>query len=268
MENFGTKEGTIEEIKFVEFLNKNKSNNSIWNILSVKLKILNIKDYYAVRVTTKQISKLTGEKVLPKADVYIAHGTIPAQYLERNSFFLEEKDAETFNMSKLNYSGISIKREDSTRYQILKMTPNTFCKIFNNYELGAGASIFCQREEELSKNDSVVRGWNTNWNNMFQYFGNYIPEIRMINDCSKPLSLRIQIAKKLKEYSISTIKNKIKGDIKLLDFIFKGVGNFDEPYTATWFFEGGLFRKNEPFDFTVTTGSGRSHGEFTIVIKP
>jgi len=268
MKNAGTEEGIIEELNFVKCLNKEKSNNGIWNILSGSLRIENLENHHAVHVTKKQISRLTGKEVWPKADLYIACGVIRPQYLVENSFVLDEGDIEEFKMRKIDFSGISVKRSDSTKYQILKMPPDTFCKLFGNYELGAGASVFCKREDELPKNESVIRGWNTSWNNLFKYFENHILEIQLINDAREPPAHRIQIARKLKEYSISEIQNKIKNSQKLLDFIFKGVGNFDEPYTATWLYERGVFRKNKPSDFHVTTGSGRSHGDFTVVIKP
>ena len=50
---------------------------------------------------------------------------------------------------------------DSSNFQIIKLTPDSFYKLFNEYELGAAASIYCKKEEELSKNDMVCAGWHT-----------------------------------------------------------------------------------------------------------
>jgi len=266
--NKGTKEGTNEEIHFVRFLNRNKDGNEIWSILSSGLGLHDISHCYAVRVTAMQISKLTGKKVFTKADIYIASGNIPLSYLRKQQFFLDEKDTEQFNLDKLAYSGISIKRKGSARYQILKIPPDTFCKLFKNYELGAGASLYCMRPGELIKNDSVVKGWHTTWENMIEYFEKDFLEIALLCDRSVPSAKKIGISKQIKTYSTAIIKKTIMDDPKLLDFIFKGTGNFEEPYTATWLYEKEVFRKNEPYDFKITTGSGRSHGDFTIVVKP
>ena len=54
----------------------------------------------------------------------------------------------------------------------------------------------------------------------------------------------------------------------LSDFIFKGIGNFDEPYTATYLYEHGELKENYYIPFKITTGSGRSRGDYTIVLKP
>jgi hypothetical protein len=47
-----------------------------------------------------------------------------------------------------------------------------------------------------------------------------------------------------------------------------GLGNFKEPFTAPWLYQSGIFRKNSAMPFTVSTGSGRNKGVFSIVLKP
>ena len=47
-----------------------------------------------------------------------------------------------------------------------------------------------------------------------------------------------------------------------------GIGNFDEPYTAKYLIENDKIKKNHYLPFTITTGSGRSKGKYTIVLKP
>ena len=269
--NKGTAEGTAEEEDLVRFLNRNKNCNPIWDILLSSLGIVrNINCYYAVRVTTKQISKLTGKKVFPKADVYIARSSTPIllSFLKKREFFLDENDVRHLGLEKVDYSGISVKRRDSARYQILKMHPDAFYKLFKSYELGAGASLYCMSEEGLAGNNSVVKGWHTTWKNMVRYFREHVPGIMLLGDPGTVPAKKTRIIRQIKNYSTAFIKETIKNNPKLLDFIFKGEGNFEEPYTATWLYEKGKFRKNEPFSFTVTTGSGRSRGDFTIVIKP
>nr|MBL0721290.1 hypothetical protein [Sulfurovaceae bacterium] len=53
------------------------------------------------------------------------------------------------------------------------------------------------------------------------------------------------------------------------DFIFKGIGAFDNPYYATFIYkEGKLSLNNIPNKYSITTGSGRSSGKYTVIIKP
>ena len=51
-------------------------------------------------------------------------------------------------------------------------------------------------------------------------------------------------------------------------FLFMREGNFKEPFIALWLYEGGVFRKNSVMPFSVTTGSVRSRGAFSIALKP
>lgn len=261
--NKGTKEGTEEEISLVKELNSNKRSN-LWKTL---LNGKNAKNYFAIHVTKHKLSKIINRKVKPKADIYLAYGTIPDKDLIDRNFYLCEVDVKRLTLKKINFSGISVKRKGSTRYQILKMNPVTFRKVFGHYELGAGASIYCTKESDLEKNSGVLRGWDTNWKQFERYFY-FIKDIGALGDKNSNPTLRLRIAKKVKEYSNTKITTLIKNNKKISDFVFKGVGNFDEPYTASWLYENGFLREADQTPFVVTTGSGRSHGDFTIVVKP
>jgi hypothetical protein len=74
--------------------------------------------------------------------------------------------------------------------------------------------------------------------------------------------------KKIKVYSNNEIEKLIIQDMVISDLIFKGIGNFEEPFTANWILENDELKKNYAIPFTVTTGSGRSKNIFTIVLKP
>lgn len=261
--NKGTKEGTEEEIAFVKELNSNKQSR-FWKILIGER---DSKNYFAVHVTQHKLSKIIGRKVKPKADIYLVHGNVPIEYLREKDFYLTEQDVSMFSLKKINFSGISTKRRDSARYQILKMNPKTFKKIFGCYELGAGASIYCSKISDLEKNDEVLKGWNTNWEKFERYFS-FINNIGVLRNRGSNPRLRLNVAKAIKTYSNKKITSLIKNDKKISDFVFKGIGNFEEPYTASWLFEKGILKKATQIPFVITTGSGRSHGDFTIVVKP
>ena len=60
----------------------------------------------------------------------------------------------------------------------------------------------------------------------------------------------------------------IDNSLELQQKIFNGYPIYDEPYSAWYLFAHGKLEKLTYIPFTVTTGSGRSHGDYTIVLKP
>jgi hypothetical protein len=257
--NKGTLEGTEEEIQFVKNMNQ-KNDLNFWKILN-----LTPQDHYAVHCSRKIFGKINNSKILPKADVYFAKGNVDAQLIKTKDFYLNEDDCKKLELTKISTTGVSIKRIDSKKYQILKMAPSTFEKIFGSFELGAGASVYCQSKEELSKNTSVLTGWKTNWEKFILFF-KFIKNINHLND--KNYSAPRTTLKEIKNWSNKEISNKINQNKAISDFVFKGIGNFEEPYIATWILLKNDLQPNKATPFVVTTGSGRSKGDFTIVIKP
>lgn len=254
MRNRGTAEGTLEEINFVRLLNK-KEQLGYWDVLN-----LTPEHHFAIHVIYHKFGKINEKRVKPKADVYIAKGNVPQDYIESNDFYLNEKDVETFNLEPVDFSGISVKLRTSNRYQITKMGPNTFKSVFGNYELGAGASIYCMNEKDLIKNPKVIEGWNSSAKNFIDYFKSE----GVISDSN----LDINLLKKIKKFSNKKIEKIIKENKEVSDFIFQGIGNFDEPFTVHYLYENGELKDSCYIPFKPTTGSGRSRGDFTIVIKP
>lgn len=259
--NKGTSEGTDEEISYVKRLNK-KEDLKTWKILLKEPEAT-----YGIHVITHKQGIINETRIKPKADLFLAEGNVPKEYLENNDYYLNENDLESFDLKPIENTGISVKRVDSKKYQIIKMNPSTFKKIFGSFELGAGASIYCNKSEELIKNDSVLKGWNTNWDFFFNYFKD-IENIKSLNNCLEPNEKRLDVAKKIKKESNQKIYDLINQNENIAKFIFQGIGNFEEPFTAHWFFEQGELKIANKIPFVVTTGSGRSKGDFTIVIKP
>ncbi len=258
MKNKGTKEGTTQEIEFVKLLNK-KENLSYWNTLS-----LNPINNYAIRVIYKKYGKLNDSKILPKADAFIATGEIPLDYLKAKDYFLDEKDVVKFDLKYISKSGISIKRADSKQYQIMKMSSSTFKKLFNSNILASGASIYCTKEIEFIKNNDLLNGWGVDKNDFINYFNkelNLSLTSLILAESKKSLGA-------IKKFSNEKIAKIINDDKVISDFIFFGIGNFEEPFTAYWLYEYGKFKPNYIIPFTITTGSGRSKGVYTIVLKP
>lgn len=245
--------GNEQEVVYTKQLNRK---DKFWD------KINNNKNTtYAVHVISKKYGKINEAKIQPKADIILVKGNIPNNYLSKNDYYLNEKDVQKFDLIPINESGISVKLPNS-KYTITKISPNTFIKIYGSNLLGAGASIYCNKEKDFDKNIDVLNGWSVNEKDFYYFFNKNIEGLNLNN-----------LADKKKLIQIKTFSNKKISDLtldskKISDFIFKGIGNFEEPYTAHYIIENDEIKENYYIPFIITTGSGRSKGIFTIVFKP
>ena len=261
MNNRSTPEGSKEEIDFIRRMNRDKANVDWKRLIHGDLT-----NYFVIHSNRKQRSLILNKLVSPKADAYVAKGIIPENYLIKGAYYLDESDIEKFRLEKVNHTGISVKIHDSYKFTILKISPSTFEKVLGDVNLGCGVSIYCQKSKDLEKNKNVLDGWGTNWHKFKQYFS-FIDGINKIDDINYIESERLDTYKKIKKHSNDDLHKRITSDKKLLDYVFTGKGNFEEPYTAPWLYHNKL-KKNIPTAFKITTGSGRSRGDYTIVIKP
>lgn len=244
--------GNQQEIIYTKKLNKKKD---FWDSLPYDKK-----NTFAIHITSKKFGKINEGKINSKADIFFATGSIDLEYLKRQDFYLNEKDSEIYKLAPIKNSGLSIKLPKS-KYTITKISPNTFFKIFGSNILGAGASIYCRKENEFIKNKSVLKGWNVNEAEFKSYFSKTLKE----EDVD---ILEKDILEKIKTFSNDEIKSEILKSKEKCNLIFKGIGNFEEPYTAHWLIENNKLIQNYYIPFIITTGSGRSKGTFTIVLKP
>ena len=79
--------------------------------------------------------------------------------LNKLDFYLNEEIIKQFKYSVINESGISIKLNDSKKYQIHKFTPDSFMNVFDNKYLGAGALIYSKYEKDFEKNKLIINAW-------------------------------------------------------------------------------------------------------------
>lgn len=255
----GTHEGDIDEIKFVKLFNSNKS------LFENYMNQFNAGDnYWMVRVTTKQLSKLSNQKVFTRADSYLIKTEDDIlSLLINNDYYLTEEMLlnNHINYDSIPLSGVSVKMTDSANFQILKVGPHSFSVLFGNYELGAGASLFCLRENELCKNIDLLNGWKTTPEKMADFFNN-------ITNGDINFHTNQETCKKIKNFSCKHIEDLINQSKDLQEKIFNGKDLYEEPYTAWYFYHGQQIEKLTTIPFSVTTGSGRSHGDYTIVLKP
>jgi hypothetical protein len=243
-------EGNNQEIVITKILNQK---NHYWNNLPYEKN-----KTFAIHITGKKYGKLNQEKIQPKADVYFAEGNVEIDFLVKNDFYLNESHIDLLRLTPIPLSGLSIKLSNSN-YTITKISPNTFIKIFKNNIFGAGASIYSTKEFE--KNESVIKGWLVELSDFENFFSQKL-NINRVDLYDKEIMSRI------KSYSNKEIEKIIIQDKVVSDLIFKGIGNFEEPYTAHWIIENDELKENYYIPFTITTGSGRSKNIFTVVLKP
>ena len=250
--------GKLQEIEFVQMINK-KEKLGYWARLNIEPN-----GHYAIRVQYQKYGELNKRKVWAKADAFVAKGVVSQNYLELKNYYLNEDDVKKFQLTPIKGSGISIKQVDSNAYQIMKMAPSTFKKLFGSNILAVGASIYYKKKKKLKHNEQILQAWNIATEEFYAYFTEKLKlPINSVTDTNCQECL-----KKIKRYSNKQIAKEIKANKEISNFIFFGIGNFKEPFTAPWLFEHGELQKNYLIPFTVTTGSGRSRGKCTIVIKP
>ncbi len=263
-QNRGTFEGNIQEIELVKLFNQKDSKNfKIFKCYYEQFGDKNLDNIFLCRVTTKQYSKLSSQIVMTRSDAYaIEIENDINSILQKNDYYLDENilSNNKINYKKIAKSGISIKMQDSNKFQIIKLTPNSFTKLFQNTELGAGASLFCKRESELEKNLNLLNGWHTSIEKMCKYYNTFNLSENFIYD--------IQKCKTIKQYAEHKICDIINNSDYLQQIIFNGINIYEEPYCAYYLFKNGILDKLTYLPFNVTTGSGRSKGIYTIVLKP
>ncbi len=262
MKNRGTIEGDQQEIIFVQEYNKH-INNEVFNEYNKLFNNYDLNKIYLCRVVTKQYSKLSNQVVMTRADAYAVYiDSDISDLLKNNSYYLDENILKLNNIKYhfINKSGISIKLSNSKKFQILKLTPNSFKSLFGNSELGAGASLYCQKEEELIKNTDLIKGWGTTIQSMCEYFSNLNIDYNFTNNTNS--------CKQIKIFSEQKIKEIIDSSISIQKKIFNGIDLYEEPYTAYYLYKDAKLTNLNYIPFQITTGSGRSKGIYTLVLKP
>ena len=261
----GTASGTWSEYDLVYTLNKNKQqSDKMWKLLMKQLGLTSNEDVYAVRVTGPVRSSLSERKVLPKADLYLVKGNIPHEDLLECNYWLEEENVDFNRVCAIPLSGISCKKPDSESFTYIKLTVASYSRLFNDKLHGCGAMIFV-KGSDISHNTDILKAWG------------YTPEafVKEYNEKHKLEGLTMEtldtpeMCKRIKQASVKFIENEIRTDKKICNAVFKGEGLFDEPYTAQFIFHGGQMESNDMLpDFSITTGSGRHKGTYTLVVKP
>ena len=252
------KDGFSNERDFVKKLNSNK-NHRFWKILNLN----DNKDLFFVKVEGKKFCKTTKENILPKSDVFIAKINIDRKKLEKKEFYIDENSKIDFKF--LKNSGVSIKMRN-TNYQIDKCSVDKFFYRFGSKELFAGATIYSQNIDDFRKNHKVLKASKTNWKNFSNYFGH--SSLEMVNENINFDESHKKIFKEIQKKSYEEIKLQALKNDKILNSLFKGDEEFDDPYFANWLLIDDELTQKIPINFTVTKGSSSGGNNPTVVFKP
>lgn len=257
--NIGTYDGNFEEFNLSKIMNKNKQ-SKFWK------KIIQTNDYekyFVVRVTTKQISKLSKKRVYTKTDAYVIKAEISDEFLLAKEYILTEEELKNINYIIIKGTGISIKMKEANSYTIQKFTKESFLKAFSNSkeekelkEILLSLLIYSS-ENEMYKNDKIAKDLGIDYKE-------FLIKMKKITGITNEKVMLEQ----LRRNGQKTIIDIIKNDKFLCDAIFTGKGWFEEPYCANFLFSHGELKENIPVEFIITTGSGRSKGRYSIEIKP
>ena len=149
----------------IEFVKKFNENNDLFILEKMGISTNNV---FAVNVKSEYHEK----KVYPKSDIFLIEKKINRELLVKESFYINENNKllkDHFNNIYIPNSGISIKL-NTDKYTIHKMGPTFFNNVFKISELGAGASIYCTKNEEIYKNKQIFMAWGCSKEQVQHYF--------------------------------------------------------------------------------------------------
>jgi hypothetical protein len=244
--------GESAEVQFVIDFNLGKFSSFVKNFYPTTSQI------FAVRVTSHQFSATSQKLVKPKADAYLVTiEGIKKSDLKNFDYFLDEGNLSEFKYVVVPSSGVSIKKPDSSRYQIHKFPVTSFLEVFNDACLGAGAMMYL-KEEKMQDNEIIRRHWGVSHQEFCTYF-------------SRKLNLDLHSVDKsliaIQRYCLNEIKEQIVRDESIRNLVFSGEGVFASPYFARYEYIASRLGLLQFRDFSVTQGSGRTDNP-TIVVKP
>lgn len=264
--NVGTFEGDKEEFNMSRLMNKNK-NHKFWDVLSKKCSLCKSKeDYYIVKVDGNKKSALTNKKVRCKSDNFIIKAKIDGDYLLQCEYQITENMLKHLdNYEIIDNSGISVKRADSVNYTIIKLTNNTFKEAFEQYvdkiDLIMGGLILYSDKKKISKNSKIIKDLNITEEDLKKF---YSKRYNIKGDGILDVDFMRKISKKAKE----VVKQVIEENRSLKASLFNGEGWFENPYYINFIFKYGTLTNDVYSNYTISNGSGRSKGKYTIILKP
>ncbi|QKE76209.1 hypothetical protein HPK19_25710 (plasmid) [Arthrobacter citreus] len=263
--NKGTLFGDHEEFDISGTLNKNK-NHFYWKMIARDLNLNQeeLNNLYVVRVSSKVMSSLSKKKVLPKSDAYIIRADLSKSFLLSKEYKLSEDDLVGIIYKKVGRSGISVKRADSKKYTIVKLTVASFEKCFEIEpeikKIIAGLLLY-SKEKDMYKNLEILNKIGISELELINYTNRFI--VDKVISCNDPKNVDI-IRSTMQERT----RTLIEKNLEIKKALFMGEGWYEEPYCINYIFKDGKLSNDVFSEYIITTGSGRSKGNYTIALKP
>lgn len=260
-DSIGTFLGNLEEFDLTQTMNKNKD-SSMWKILLPD--VTDYSDYYLVKVSSNQLSKLSGKRVKTKSDAYAVRVQLPKTFLLQKEYVLDEADLSGYSYEKISDTGISIKMKDSKNYTYQKLTRNSFCKAFSDLddvEFWLTSLLIYSADKERYKNARII-------SDLGNTTESYLSKVSSIMGISTDNTDSSSFWDSVRKAAQAKIREHINTNTELAENIFTGKHWFESPYHAIFLYESGELKKNIVTTFSITTGSGRSSGKYTIEITP
>lgn len=266
--NLGTREGDREEYILSASMNRNKKHR-FWKQLNIDTSKGN---YYVVTVVGNKYSTNVKKKVRCKTDNFVicTERPISQDYLLENEYIIKETYLD--NLQNNNYeilpeSGISVKRPNSKSFTITKLTRNSFIKAFDAYlknvQFILWGLILYHSKKSVYGNDKLARDLGME-DYLEEFFAFFEVEYGIIGN-----SIFDEIyLSKINSYCKKEVIEAIENNLELKDRLFTGKGFFEAPYYITYVLKYGELSKDVFMPYYIDNGSGRSRGNFTIIIKP
>jgi len=260
-DSIGTFLGDLEEFDLTQTMNKNKD-SSMWKTLLPD--VTDYSDYYLVKVSSNQLSKLSEKKVKTKSDAYAVRVQLPKTFLLQKEYVLEEADLSGYSYEKVSDTGISIKMKNSKNYTYQKLTRNSFCKAFSDLddvEFWLTSLLIYSADKERYKNERII-------SDIGNTTESYLSKVSSIMGIPTDNTDSSSFWDSVRKAAQAKIREHINTNTELAENIFTGKHWFESPYHAIFLYESGELKKNVVTSFSITTGSGRSSGKYTIEITP
>ncbi|MCD7809787.1 MAG: hypothetical protein LUH02_10615 [Erysipelotrichaceae bacterium] len=254
----GTFMGDMEEYDISKVMNRDKK-HSAWD----KFRFEDNSSVYVVKVNKRVYSCLSERKVLPKSDAYLVKADISKEFLLKNEYKLEEKDIESLDCKYdiIEGSGISVKSRYSNNFTIQKLTKNSFIKAFEKY-MSNSLETFCGLllYNDSSKNQKIFDDLSIDKD----YFLTFL-ESEGFTDVDLNNSRDIGLIRSTFQ---EKVKNIIDSNHQLKESLFLGKNYFEEPYCIKYILRNSQLTTDVYYDYKITTGSGRSKSDYSIILKP
>lgn len=121
--------------------------------------------------------------------------------------------------------------------------------------------IYCS-EDTVKDNRKIIKNLGIKEEEFIDYFKKDLKRKRLGYKNFKSV-------KKMRSYCEQLIRETIRNNTALGELIFAGRGNFEVPYFVDYIYKNGDLTPNViPEKYSISNGSGKHKGTYTIIFKP